>query len=323
MMKTDYIDSLDSPLLSKTIRPLASRMASELRGQRRDAHYISLLALVLGIFGAIMLTNPFVAWRSFLGVISLFVSLYINEVARSLTLRNVHPKSQHLLWSILTPIAIHAVLLCSIAYRSGQYYTSESTPLLPSWLVWLLWGGSLACYGYQIAVEYFFRFSLWELTNQAARGAYRPTFALYFDKSYIKDRVSKKDRTYHTVLRIWERMMPCHYRLQALLYRHASSAALPEHFIETLPVRSKLVKQIFGAYNSIHHLLLLTLLLALGIEWWYLILYPLSALLCMLTCHLYSERQDRKILNQLIQKLHPREEDNRPENNGARESDRL
>lgn len=313
------MERIEGLIVCKGIAPMTERIARAVleRTDFAEAHYMSMLAMLMGAVGAFTLVDPISLWSSIVGAVVILLALTLNETARSVERQRLMRGSISTLgkpvitWYIATPIVIQLLLLVALPLRLSTY-PSEGETTATDYSDW--WYGMLAIatiilYIYQLLIEYFVRYQQRSMSAQIAPKCYTPLFAYRYKKGVVaatpKEQSNKNSKRWlYRLLTLWEILLPWHYRLQSLLYRHAHQSGVPAQFVQQMPQSKRGVSITLGLLSDFNRWLLLILTLALRWELWYMLLTAVVMTLMTLGVQIYLEWEYRKLYEQLIGNLH-------------------
>lgn len=324
---TKDMERINGLIARKGIRPMTDRIAHEVlvRTDFAEAHYMSILAMLMGVVAAFTLIDPISLWSSIVGTVVILLALILNETAWSIERQRVARRAiptlgkQVVVWYTATPIVIQLALLVSLPIRISTYPLQEAGAAEVSG--WWYAGLALiivALYLYQLLIEYFVRYYQRSMSVQVEAQHYVPLFAYRYQGGYqaTNPKVPESLRTkraLYRMLTLWELFLPWHYRLQSLLYRHAHQSGVPAQFVQQMPQYKRSVGVTLGLLSNYNRWILLVLTLAFRWELWYLVVTGVVMTLMTLGVQLYLESEYRKLYEGLLSNLHREEQQESPQ----------
>ena len=321
------MERINGLIARKGIRPMTDRIAHEVlvRTDFAEAHYMSMLAMLMGIVAAFTLIDPISLWSSIVGTVVILLALILNETSWSVERQRVARRTiptlskQVVVWYTATPIVIQLALLVSLPIRISTYPSQETGDTeVSGW-----WYVGLACivvvlYLYQLLIEYFVRYYQRNMSAQVEAQHYTPLFAYRYQRGYQTSNPKETEsawrrRALYRLLTLWELFLPWHYRLQSLLYRHAHQSGVPAQFIQQMPQYKRSVCVTLGLLSNYNRWILLVLSLAFRWELWYLIVTSIVMTLMTLGVQLYLESEYRKLYEGLLSNIHREEQHEAPQ----------
>ncbi len=324
---TKDMERINGLIARKGIRPMTDRIAHEVlvRTDFAETHYMSMLAMLMGIVAAFTLIDPISLWSSIVGSVVILLALILNETAWSIERQRVTrqtiptPGKQTVVWCTATPIVIQLALLVSLPIRISTYPPKEAGAAgVSGW-----WYAALALivivlYLYQLLIEYFVRYYQRSMSAQVEAQHYAPLFAYRYRHGYQANSPKEPEstrarRALRRLLTLWELFLPWHYRLQSLLYRHAHQSGVPAQFVQQMPQYKRGVGVTLGLLSNYNRWILLVLTLAFRWELWYLVVTGVVMTLMTLGAQLYLESEYRKLYEGLLNNLHREEHQESPQ----------
>ena len=321
------MERINGLIARKGIRPMTDRIAHEVlvRTDFAETHYMSMLAMLMGIVAAFTLIDPISLWSSIVGSVVILLALILNETAWSIERQRVTRQTtptlgkQIVAWYTATPIVIQLALLVSLPIRISTYPPQETGAAgVSGW-----WYAGLALivvvlYLYQLLIEYFVRYYQRSMSAQVEAQHYAPLFAYRYQRGYQANSPKEPEstrtrRALRRLLTLWELFLPWHYRLQSLLYRHAHQSGVPAQFVQQMPQYKRGVGVTLGLLSDYNRWILLVLTLAFRWELWYLVVTGVVMTLMTLGAHLYLESEYRKLYEGLLSNLHREEQQESPQ----------
>ena len=321
------MERINGLIARKGIRPMTDRIAHEVlvRTDFAETHYMSMLAMLMGIVAAFTLIDPISLWSSIVGSVVILLALILNETAWSIERQCVArqtiptPGKQTVVWYTATPIVIQLALLVSLPIRISTYPPQEAGAAgVSGW-----WYAALALivvvlYLYQLLIEYFVRYYQRSMSAQVEAQHYAPLFAYRYRCGYQANSPKEPEstrarRALRRLLTLWELFLPWHYRLQSLLYRHAHQSGVPAQFVQQMPQYKRGVGVTLGLLSDYNRWVLLVLTLAFRWELWYLVVTGVVMTLMTLGAQLYLESEYRKLCEGLLSNLHREEQQESPQ----------
>ena len=321
------MERINGLIARKGIRPMTDRIAHEVlvRTDFAETHYMSMLAMLMGIVAAFTLIDPISLWSSIVGSVVILLALILNETAWSIERQCVArqtiptPGKQTVVWYTATPIVIQLALLVSLPIRISTYPPQEAGAAgVSGW-----WYAALALivvvlYLYQLLIEYFVRYYQRSMSAQVEAQHYAPLFAYRYQRGYQANSPKEPEstrarRALRRLLTLWELFLPWHYRLQSLLYRHAHQSGVPAQFVQQMPQYKRGVGVTLGLLSDYNRWVLLVLTLAFRWELWYLVVTGVVMTLMTLGAQLYLESEYRKLYEGLLNNLHREEQQESPQ----------
>lgn len=324
---TKDMERINGLIARKGIRPMTDRIAYEVlvRTDFAETHYLSMLAMLMGIVAAFTLIDPISLWSSIVGSVVILLALILNETAWSIERQRVTRQTtptlgkQIVAWYTATPIVIQLALLVSLPIRISTYPPQEAGVAgVSGW-----WYAGLALivivlYLYQLLIEYFVRYYQRSMSAQVEAQHYAPLFAYRYQRGYQANSPKEPEstrarRALRRLLTLWELFLPWHYRLQSLLYRHAHQSGVPAQFVQQMPQYKRGVGVTLGLLSNYNRWVLLVLTLAFRWELWYLVVTGVVMTLMTLGAQLYLESEYRKLYEGLLNNLHREEQQESPQ----------
>ena len=321
------MERINGLIARKGIRPMTDRIAHEVlvRTDFAETHYMSMLAMLMGVVAAFTLIDPISLWSSIVGSVVILLALILNETAWSIERQRVTrqtiptPGKQTVVWCTATPIVIQLALLVSLPIRISTYPPQEAGAAgVSGW-----WYAALALivvvlYLYQLLIEYFVRYYQRSMSAQVEAQHYAPLFAYRYQRGYQANSPKEPEstrarRALRRLLTLWELFLPWHYRLQSLLYRHAHQSGVPAQFVQQMPQYKRGVGVTLGLLSNYNRWVLLVLTLAFRWELWYLVVTGVVMTLMTLGAQLYLESEYRKLYEGLLNNLHREEQQESPQ----------
>ncbi|WP_293965494.1 hypothetical protein [uncultured Porphyromonas sp.] len=321
------MERINGLIARKGIRPMTDRIAHEVlvRTDFAETHYMSMLAMLMGIVAAFTLIDPISLWSSIVGSVVILMALILNETAWSIERQRVTKETtptlgkQIVAWYTATPIVIQLALLVSLPIRISTYPPQEAGAAgVSGW-----WYAGLALivivlYLYQLLIEYFVRYYQRSMSAQVEAQHYAPLFAYRYQRGYQANSPKEPEstrarRALRRLLTLWELFLPWHYRLQSLLYRHAHQSGVPAQFVQQMPQYKRGVGVTLGLLSNYNRWVLLVLTLAFRWELWYLVVTGVVMTLMTLGVQLYLESEYRKLYEGLLNNLHSEEQQESPQ----------
>ena len=315
-------------LIARTgIRPMTARIAHEVlvRTDFAETHYMSMLAMLMGIVAAFTLIDPISLWSSIVGSVVILLALILNETVWSIERQRVTrqtiptPGKQTIVWYTATPIVIQLALLVSLPIRISTYPPQEAGAAgVSGWWYVALALIVVVLYLYQLLIEYFVRYYQRSMSTQVEAQHYAPLFAYRYQRGYQANSPKEPEstrarRALRRLLTLWELFLPWHYRLQSLLYRHAHQSGVPAQFVQQMPQYKRGVGITLGLLSNYNRWILLVLTLAFRWELWYLVVTGVVMTLMTLGAQLYLESEYRKLYEGLLSNLHREEQQESPQ----------
>ena len=246
---TKDMERINGLIARKGIRPMTDRIAHEVlvRTDFAETHYMSMLAMLMGIVAAFTLIDPISLWSSIVGSVVILLALILNETAWSIERQRVTrqtiptPGKQTVVWYTATPIVIQLALLVSLPIRISTYPPQEAGAAgVSGWWYAVLALVVIVLYLYQLLIEYFVRYYQRSMSAQVEAQHYAPLFAYRYQRGYQANSPKEPEstrarRALRRLLTLWELFLPWHYRLQSLLYRHAHQSGVPAQFVQQMP----------------------------------------------------------------------------------------
>ncbi len=324
---TKDMERINGLIARKGIRPMTDRIAHEVlvRTDFAEAHYMSMLAMLMGIVAAFTLIDPVSLWSGIIGTVVILLALILNETAWSIERQRVKRRTistlgkQVVVWYTATPIVIQLALLISLPTRISTYPPQEAGAAgVSGWWYALLALSVIVLYLYQLLIEYFVRYYQRSMSTQVEAQHYAPLFAYRYQQGYqaISPKAPESVRIRRALCRLltlWELFLPWHYRLQSLLYRHAHQSGVPAQFVQQMPQYKRNVYVTLGLLSNYNRWILLVLTLAFRWELWYLVVTGVVMTLMTLGVQLYLESEYRKLYEGLLSNLHRGEQQESPQ----------
>ena len=324
---TKDMERINGLIARKGIRPMTDRIAHEVlaRTDFAEAHYMSMLAMLMGVVAAFTLIDPISLWSSIVGSVVILLALILNETAWSIERQRVARRTiptlgkQIVLWYTATPIVIQLALLISLPIRISTYLPQEAEAAeVSGWWYAGLALSIVVLYLYQLLIEYFVRYYQRCMSVQVEAQHYAPLFAYRYQRGYQATNPKGPEslrtrRALYRLLTLWELFLPWHYRLQSLLYRHAHQSGVPAQFVQQMPQYKRSVGVTLGLLSNYNRWILLVLTLAFRWELWYLVVTGLVMTLMTLGVQLYLESEYRKLYEGLLSNLHREEQQESPQ----------
>ena len=130
---TKDMERINGLIARKGIRPMTDRIAREVlvRTDFAEAHYMSMLAMLMGVVVAFTLLDPISLWSSIVGTVVILLALILNETAYSVERQRVTRQTvpalskQVVVWFTATPIVIQLALADThqhLPARGGRRY---------------------------------------------------------------------------------------------------------------------------------------------------------------------------------------------------------
>ena len=321
------MERINGLIARKGIRPMTDRIAHEVlvRTDFAETHYMSMLAMLMGIVAAFTLIDPISLWSSIVGSVVILLALILNETAWSIERQRVTrqtiptPGKQTVVWYTATPIVIQLALLVSLPIRISTYPPQEAGAAgVSGWWYVALALIVVVLYLYQLLIEYFVRYYQRSMSAQVEAQHYAPLFAYRYQRGYQANSPKEPEstrtrRTLRRLLTLWELFLPWHYRLQSLLYRHAHQSGVPAQFVQQMPQYKRGVGITLGLLSNYNRWILLVLTLAFRWELWYLVVTGVVMTLMTLGAQLYLESEYRKLYEGLLSNLHREEQQESPQ----------
>ena len=318
---TKDMERINGLIARKGIRPMTDRIAHEVlvRTDFAETHYMSMLAMLMGIVAAFTLIDPISLWSSIVGSAVILLALILNETAWSIERQRVArqtiptPSKQAVVCYTATPIVIQLALLVSLPIRISTYPPQEAGAAgVSGWWYAALALVVIVLYLYQLLIEYFVRYYQRSMSAQVEAQHYAPLFAYRYQQGYQANSPKEPEstrarRALRRLLTLWELFLPWHYRLQSLLYRHAHQSGVPAQFVQQMPQYKRGVGVTLGLLSNYNRWILLVLTLAFRWELWYLVVTGVVMTLMTLGAQLYLESEYHKLYEGLLSNL-PREE---------------
>lgn len=324
---TKDMERINGLIARKGIRPMTDRIAHEVlvRTDFAEAHYMSMIAMLMGVVAAFTLIDPISLWSSIVGTVVILLALILNETAYSVERQRVTrqtiptPSKQVVVWYTATPIVLQLALLVSLPIRISTYPPEETgATSVSGW-----WYAALALivvllYFYQLLIEYFVRYCQRSMFAQLEAHHYAPLFAYRYQRGYQATSPKEPEgrwtrRALYRLLTLWEVLLPWHYRLQSLLYRHAHQEGVPAQFVQQMPQYKRSVGVTLGLLSNYNRWVLLVLTLAFRWELWYLIVTGVVISLITLGVQLYLESEYRKLYQGLSDNIQRKEQPESPQ----------
>ena len=270
------MERINGLIARKGIRPMTDRIAHEVlvRTDFAETHYMSMLAMLMGIVAAFTLIDPISLWSSIVGSVVILLALILNETAWSIERQRVTrqtiptPGKQTVVWYTATPIVIQLALLVSLPIRISTYPPQEAGAAgVSGWWYVALALIVVVLYLYQLLIEYFVRYYQRSMSAQVEAQHYAPLFAYRYQRGYQANSPKEPESTRSRralcrLLTLWELLLPWHYRLQSLLYRHAHQSGVPAQFVQQMPQYKRGVGITLGLLSNYNRWILLVLTLA-------------------------------------------------------------
>lgn len=324
---TKDMERINGLIARKGIRPMTDRIAHEVlaRTDFAEAHYMSMLAMLMGVVAAFTLIDPISLWSSIVGSVVILLALILNETAWSIERQRVARRTiptlgkQIVLWYTATPIVIQLALLVSLPIRISTYPPQEAEAAgVSGWWYAGLALSIVVLYLYQLLIEYFVRYYQRSMSVQVEAQHYAPLFAYRYQRGYQATNPKGPEslrtrRALYRLLTLWELFLPWHYRLQSLLYRHAHKSGVPAQFVQQMPQYKRSVGVTLGLLSNYNRWILLVLTLAFRWELWYLVVTGVVMTLMTLGVQLYLESEYRKLYEGLLSNLHREEQQESPQ----------
>lgn len=321
------MERINGLIARKGIRPMTDRIAHEVlvRTDFAETHYMSMLAMLMGIVAAFTLIDPISLWSSIVGSVVILLALILNETAWSIERQCVArqtiptPGKQTVVWYTATPIVIQLALLVSLPIRISTYPPQEAGDAgVSGWWYAVLALIVIVLYLYQLLIEYFVRYYQRSMSAQVEAQHYAPLFAYRYKRGYQANSPKEPEstrarRALRRLLTLWELFLPWHYRLQSLLYRHAHQSGVPAQFVQQMPQYKRGVGVTLGLLSNYNRWVLLVLTLAFRWELWYLVVTGVVMTLMTLGAQLYLESEYRKLYEGLLNNLHREEQQESPQ----------
>ena len=321
------MERINGLIARKGIRPMTDRIAHEVlvRTDFAETHYMSMLAMLMGIVAAFTLIDPISLWSSIVGSVVILLALILNETAWSIERQRVTrqtiptPGKQTVVWYTATPIVIQLALLVSLPIRISTYPPQEAGAAgVSGWWYAVLALVFVVFYLYQLLIEYFVRYYQRSMSAQVEAQHYAPLFAYRYQRGYQANSPKEPEstrarRALRRLLTLWELFLPWHYRLQSLLYRHAHQSGVPAQFVQQMPQYKRGVGITLGLLSNYNRWILLVLTLAFRWELWYLVVTGVVMTLMTLGAQLYLESEYRKLYEGLLSNLHREEQQESPQ----------
>lgn len=321
------MERINGLIARKGIRPMTDRIAHEVlvRTDFAETHYMSMLAMLMGIVAAFTLIDPISLWSSIVGSVVILLALILNETAWSIERQRVTrqtiptPGKQTIVWYTATPIVIQLALLVSLPIRISTYPPQEAGAAgVSGWWYAVLALIVIVLYLYQLLIEYFVRYYQRSMSAQVEAQHYAPLFAYRYRRGYQANSPKEPEsartrRALRRLLTLWELFLPWHYRLQSLLYRHAHQSGVPAQFVQQMPQYKRSVGVTLGMLSNYNRWVLLVLTLAFRWELWYLVVTGVVMTLMTLGAQLYLESEYRKLYEGLLNNLHREEQQESPQ----------
>ena len=303
------MERINGLIARKGIRPMTDRIAHEVlvRTDFAETHYMSMLAMLMGIVAAFTLIDPISLWSSIVGSVVILLALILNETVWSIERQRVTrqtiptPGKQTIVWYTATPIVIQLALLVSLPIRISTYPPQEAGAAgVSGWWYVALALIVVVLYLYQLLIEYFVRYYQRSMSTQVEAQHYAPLFAYRYQRGYQANSPKEPEstrarRALRRLLTLWELFLPWHYRLQSLLYRHAHQSGVPAQFVQQMPQYKRGVGITLGLLSNYNRWILLVLTLAFRWELWYLVVTGVVMTLMTLGAQLYLESEYRKL----------------------------
>ena len=324
---TKDMERINGLIARKGIRPMTDRIAHEVlaRTDFAEAHYMSMLAMLMGVVAAFTLIDPISLWSSIVGSVVILLALILNETAWSIERQRVARRTiptlgkQIVLWYTATPIVIQLALLVSLPIRISTYPPQEAEAAgVSGWWYAGLALSIVVLYLYQLLIEYFIRYYQRSMSVQVEAQHYAPLFAYRYQRGYQATNPKGPEslrtrRALYRLLTLWELFLPWHYRLQSLLYRHAHQSGVPAQFVQQMPQYKRSIGVTLGLLSNYNRWILLVLTLAFRWELWYLVVTGVVMTLMTLGVQLYLESEYRKLYEGLLNNLHREEQQESPQ----------
>ena len=321
------MERINGLIARKGIRPMTDRIAHEVlvRTDFAETHYMSMLAMLMGIVAAFTLIDPISLWSSIVGSVVILLALILNETIWSIERQRVTrqtiptPGKQTIVWYTATPIVIQLALLVSLPIRISTYPPQEAGAAgVSGWWYVALALIVVVLYLYQLLIEYFVRYYQRSMSTQVEAQHYAPLFAYRYQRGYQANSPKEPEstrarRALRRLLTLWELFLPWHYRLQSLLYRHAHQSGVPAQFVQQMPQYKRGVGITLGLLSNYNRWILLVLTLAFRWELWYLVVTGVVMTLMTLGAQLYLESEYRKLYEGLLSNLHREEQQESPQ----------
>lgn len=321
------MERINGLIARKGIRPMTDRIAHEVlvRTDFAETHYMSMLAMLMGIVAAFTLIDPISLWSSIVGSVVILLALILNETVWSIERQRVTrqtiptPGKQTIVWYTATPIVIQLALLVSLPIRISTYPPQEAGAAgVSGWWYVALALIVVVLYLYQLLIEYFVRYYQRSMSTQVEAQHYAPLFAYRYQRGYQANSPKEPEstrarRALRRLLTLWELFLPWHYRLQSLLYRHAHQSGVPAQFVQQMPQYKRGVGITLGLLSNYNRWILLVLTLAFRWELWYLVVTGVVMTLMTLGAQLYLESEYRKLYEGLLSNLHREEQQESPQ----------
>lgn len=307
-------------IASKAIRPMTNRIAHEVlvRTDFAETHYMSMLAMLMGVVGAFSLIDPISLWSAIVGSVVILLALILNETAWSIERKRLARGSASMLsrqtiaWYVATPIVTQLVILISLAVRLSTYppQATGAKPISDWWYAGLAIV-VITLYLYQLLIEYFVRYYQQSMSAQLQAKRFAPLFAYRYKTGYQAGTPGEQEpssrRALYALFGAWEHLLPWHHRLQSLLYRHAHQSGVPEQFVQQMPESKRSLCTALGLLSNYNRWLLLVLMLAFQWELWYMLVTGILLTLHIVGVQLYLEWNYRKLYERLLNNLHREE----------------
>ena len=321
------MERINGLIARKGNRPMTARIAHEVlvRTDFAETHYMSMLAMLMGIVAAFTLIDPISLWSSIVGSVVILLALILNETVWSIERQRVTrqtiptPGKQTIVWYTATPIVIQLALLVSLPIRISTYPPQEAGAAgVSGWWYVALALIVVVLYLYQLLIEYFVRYYQRSMSTQVEAQHYAPLFAYRYQRGYQANSPKEPEstrarRALRRLLTLWELFLPWHYRLQSLLYRHAHQSGVPAQFVQQMPQYKRGVGITLGLLSNYNRWILLVLTLAFRWELWYLVVTGVVMTLMTLGAQLYLESEYRKLYEGLLSNLHREEQQESPQ----------
>ena len=321
------MERINGLIARKGIRPMTDRIAHEVlvRTDFAEAHYMSMLAMLMGVVAAFTLIDPISLWSSIVGSVVILLALILNETAWSIERQRVARRTiptlgkQIVLWYTATPIVIQLALLVSLPIRISTYPPQEAEAAgVSGWWYAGLALSIVVLYLSQLLIEYFIRYYQRSMSVQVEAQHYAPLFAYRYQRGYQATNPKGPEslrtrRALYRLLTLWELILPWHYRLQSLLYRHAHQSGVPAQFVQQMPQYKRSVGVTLGLLSNYNRWILLVLTLAFRWELWYLVVTGVVMTLMTLGMQLYLDSEYRKLYEGLLSNLHREEQQESPQ----------
>ena len=187
------MERINGLIARKGIRPMTDRIAHEVlaRTDFAEAHYMSMLAMLMGVVAAFTLIDPISLWSSIVGSVVILLALILNETAWSIERQRVARRTiptlgkQIVLWYTATPIVIQLALLVSLPIRISTYPPQEAGAAgVSGWWYAGLALSIVVLYLYQLLIEYFVRYYQRSMSVQVEAQHYAPLFAYRYQRGY-------------------------------------------------------------------------------------------------------------------------------------------